>query len=90
MLDELCVFLILTEGRGTGTTNLRLVSADTDQSVWQTPPRNLSFPGDPLQLFGVTFRVSRCRFPEAGLYHLQLCYNGQVLAEQPMLLRSES
>lgn len=87
VLDRLCVYLVLTEGRGTGQGHLRLVHEETNQTIWETPPRPIGFPDNPLELSGIIYRVRRCRFPMAGLYNLQFLYDNQEIAHQPLLVR---
>jgi hypothetical protein len=86
-LDQMCVFLILTEGRGTGTCQLRLVFELTGQVVWQTRPQTVVFGPDPLALSGLLFRDHGIPFPFQGVYSLEFWYNGQLLAQQQILAR---
>jgi hypothetical protein len=87
VLGRLCVLLVLTEARGSGHGHLQLVYEETDQLIWQTPPRLITFPADPLEIHGVIFRVHDCRFPHPGLYTLRFLYEGQSIAQQPLRLR---
>lgn len=84
---ELCVFLVLTEGRGTGSGQITCVYEETGQKTFETPRRELSFGTDPLQVVGVPFRIRECPFPRAGLYLVQFWYNGEKLDERPLRLR---
>jgi hypothetical protein len=87
LFRELCVFLVLTEGRGTGDGQIVCVSADTLDKVFETPMRKIAFGDDPLEVVGVPFRIRDCPFPRAGLYLLQFRYNEVELEHRPLHLR---
>jgi hypothetical protein len=84
---QLCVYLHLTGGRGTGQAQVVAVHGDSDQVAFASPVNALSFGSDPLALVGVIFRMRNCPFPEAGLYWIQFRYNGKVIAQQPLVVR---
>jgi hypothetical protein len=84
---ELCVFLALTEARGSGDVEIVCVLEETGQRVWRTPKRRIRFGKDPLEVLGVPFRIRACHFPRPGLYSIQLWYNGEVVEERPLRLR---
>jgi hypothetical protein len=84
---EMCVFLALTEGRGTGAARIVCVFEETGQRVFETPPRQVAFGPDPLEVVGVPFRIRDCRFPRPGRYSIQFWYNGEKVDERPLLLR---
>lgn len=84
---EICVFLQLTECRGSGDGRLEIHHPDTSQVVFRTRTRTIPFGSDPLEVVGVTFRIRNCLFRESGLYSIQFWYNEGIIAEQPLLLR---
>ncbi len=84
---ELCVFVQMTECRGVGNCRVEIANADSARVVFWTRTRHLTFGNDPLEIFGLTFRIRNCTFPEPGLYLVQLWYNEHVLAQQPLVLR---
>ena len=77
----------MTECRGQGEIQIRVADAETDRDVFHNLPRTVRFVGDPLDMVGACFRIKNCTFPHAGLYWIQFCYNGAVLARQALLLR---
>jgi hypothetical protein len=87
LYEELCVFLALTEGRGTGTAKIICIFEETDQKVFETPQRQVAFGADPLEVVGLPFRIRDCGFPRPGRYSIQFWYNGEKVAERPLLLR---
>jgi hypothetical protein len=84
---EMCVFLCLTGGRGTGGAEIVCTSEDNGQVVFVTPKHRVTFPADPLAVVAVPFRICDCRFPSADLYSVEFWYNGAKLEERPLLLR---
>lgn len=86
-LDQLCVFLVLTEGLGTGEGLIRAVDAEDEERVFESLPHGIHFPADRLDVCGVRFRIARCPFPRPGLYYIQFLFDGQLMAQQPVLLR---
>jgi len=87
LLSEMCVFLILTEGRGAGSARVRCVFEETSQQIFETPQRQVEFGPDPLEVVGVPFRIRDCPFPYPGMYVIQLWYNGAKVDERPLRLR---
>jgi hypothetical protein len=84
---ELSVFVVLTECRGVGRLRIEIRNADTDAVTLRTPDQPSRAPNNPLGIYGVTFRLRNCVFPEPGLHRVQLLYDDVVLTETPILLR---
>jgi hypothetical protein len=86
---ELCVFVQLTECRGSGEVAIRIVHADSGRVAYPGPdhPWRAALPNDPLEVVGLRFRIRNIEFPEPGLYWIEFWYNGEKLAEQPLVLR---
>lgn len=84
---HLSVFAQLTECRGRVRMQVRVASADTEQPLFGSPVYNATFANSPLTLHGARFRVLKCRFPEPGLYWVQLWINDELSAQTPLLLR---
>jgi hypothetical protein len=86
-VGQLCVYLSLTGGRGSGDVEVVCASADTGQVIFATPRHRVTFPADPLAVVGVSFRICDSLFPFPGLYSVQFWYNGTKVEERPLLLR---
>jgi hypothetical protein len=84
---ELCVFLQLRGCRGPGEGRIQVVFADTDALVFSTSTRQLPLGSDPLELASLFFRIRDCPFPEPGMYQVQFWYNGEVLAQEYLIVR---
>ena len=87
LYEEVCVFLQLTECRGSAEGRIEVRHADSDQLAFRTQTRTIPFGKDPLEVYGATFRIRNCLFRENGLYWVQFWYNERVIAQQPLVLR---
>jgi hypothetical protein len=84
---ELCVFLVLTEGRGQGDGHIVCVFEESGQTIFETAKRPIALGDDPLEIVGVPFRIRDCRFPVPGLYSVQFWSDGKKVEERPLRLR---
>lgn len=84
---EFCIFLALTGGRGQGDGHIICVCEDSAKKIFETPKRQITFPVDPLEVVGVTFRIRDCSFPQAGRYSVQFWYDGVMVEERPLRMR---
>jgi hypothetical protein len=79
-VNELHVFLVLTEGYGTMKARLRCVKASTDDELFSTV-QEVRFP-DPLAVVEMNLGFCGCEFPEAGEYRFQLYADATLLCER--------
>src|SRR5438132_378086 len=86
-LPDLSVFVQLTGRYGEGTMHVTVREADTDTLVYSSPKHTLSASSNPLALRMVALRIRDCTIPNPGLYWVQLCYNDEVIAEEPFTAR---
>lgn len=84
---ELCVFLQLTECRGSAEGRIEIHHSESESMGFRTRTRTIPLGTEPLEVVGFTFRIRNCLFPEPGLYWVQFWYNEQIIAQQPLLLR---
>ena len=85
--DEFCVVLGLSGGRGRATCQLFGVIEETGKRVFGIPPQEIEFGPDPLDVFGVTFRVQGAVFHEPGSYLIQFWYDGEMVEECTLMVR---
>lgn len=79
------VYTVLTSCRGHGRVQITITSAEGHGRVYASVPQELAFQNDPLRANGVIIRLPTVRLPHPGLYWVELRYNGEVIAEQPLL-----
>lgn len=80
LVNELFVFVALTEGHGEQTIHLRCVKASTNEELFDTDTE-VKFP-DPLSVVEVNFGLCGCEFPEVGEYRFQLFAGENLLCER--------
>jgi hypothetical protein len=84
---DLCVFLALTEGRGSGVARIVCVHDATQTGLFRSSDHTIEFGPDPLEIGGVGIRINQCKFPRRGLYSLQFWYDGSLVEERPFRVR---
>src|SRR5262249_23047381 len=84
---NLCAFLLLRNGRGTGIGQVVGVHEDTGRVVCRSAPQNLNLGTDPLEFRGAFFRMKNIVLPAKGAYTFEFRYNGVVLATQSLIVR---
>ncbi len=87
VLPEICVFLALTDCRGSGSCRIVCTHDATGRKIFETRQRQITFGPDPIEILGVPFRIRDCPFPHAGLCTVQFWYEGQLVEERPLRLR---
>lgn len=80
VVNELHVFLALTEGYGQLNLKMRCAAAESDVEIFATES-NVSFP-DPLTVLEINLGFRGCSFPNAGEYRFQLFADGTLLCER--------
>jgi hypothetical protein len=83
---SLCVYAVLTEGRGAGQGRIALINADTAEETYTGHPFEIQFDANPLKPKGLIVRIPSCSFPEMGLYWVELRYNDHVIAQEPLVV----
>lgn len=84
---DLCVFLVLTEGRGSGLARIVCIDADRGGPIFRGAGRQITFGDNPLELGGVGMRIRDCKFPRRGLFSLQFWFDGKMIEERPFRVR---
>jgi hypothetical protein len=87
---ELTVFIIMTDSQGLHGFAIQIVTWDSEEerSIWTTGERILDMGPDPLKVHGWSYRLRNVLFDRPGLYKLRLLCNGQIVAREPLRLRS--
>lgn len=84
---NLCVIMILTNGRGTGTGRVVCFAEEGESTPVFDGRQSIDFASDPTEVLGVPYRFRGARFPKPGMYSVQFWYDGVMLAQQPLELR---
>jgi hypothetical protein len=86
-LPDLTAFAQLTGRHGEGIIHVTLREADTETLIYDGPEQTLAASTNPLTVHMATIRISGCVLPQPGLYWVQLCYNDEIIAEEPLTAR---
>ena len=84
---ELCIFLALTDGRGTGTGRIACTYEETGRTVFETADHPISFGADPWEVVPFGFRIRTCPFPGPGMYSVEFWHNYEKLQTCALRLR---
>jgi hypothetical protein len=78
--DRLCIFVSLTNGRGTSEVDVRVVRADLPpgEGVLVGMKGEVTFP-DPLHVVELGLDIRRLVFPSAGTYDIEVLVDGEPL-----------
>jgi hypothetical protein len=87
VVASFCVYLQLTECRGSGTGQIVVANADTQEVVYTGSDHQMQFGTDPLRVYAIVFRIPLCIFPERGVYWIEFRYNEVTLAHEPLSVR---
>ncbi|HMP02427.1 MAG TPA: hypothetical protein PKD86_01765 [Gemmatales bacterium] len=79
-VNELHVFVALTEGYGKRELRMRCISSESDEELFGTTT-DIEFP-DPLSVVELNLGFRGCEFPEAGEYRFQLFIEQTLLCER--------
>jgi hypothetical protein len=79
-------FLAVTGARIPGSGQI-VVEDESGVVVHRTPIYPLDLGRDPVRVVRLTMRVRDCVIPHAGFYSVQVWYNENLFAQQPLLVR---
>jgi hypothetical protein len=79
-IDQLCVVVQLTDGRGSVPMVVRVVNPDTEEEIMRTAEHGVLFPSRHSVVWGL-FRLRNCTYPSPGVYWVELYAHGQLLTD---------
>ena len=88
LCTRLGVFVQMSGHRGEAPCSVRIRQELTDDAIYQTRPKAISFL-DPTLVVPVVFRLRNCIFPAAGLYFIEILHEKKLIGERRFLLREE-
>jgi hypothetical protein len=87
-LGTMCVYLVLTGGRGAGTARVVCRDDFSGAEIFRFGDQPLSFEGlDPVGLYGVVFRLRDCHFPRPGAYSVEFDFDDRVVEQRLLNVR---
>jgi hypothetical protein len=85
---QLLALVVWNGGQGTGELTLRIIEDGSASIGFRTRPRQVCFVGDATAVGGVVFRNQNGAFPGAGLYWVEVLFDGLVIARQRLAVRA--
>jgi hypothetical protein len=82
---RMCVYLQMSGHVGEALCRIEINRAETDDVVFRTAPRAISFEG-PMFVVPVRFRLRNCGFPAPGVYYVQIFCASKLIGERPLHL----
>src|SRR5262249_4361569 len=82
---KLCVYMHVSGRQGNATFHLKVIAAADDAVVASTPEKRTDLEG-PLVLVPVRWYIRRCRFPQPGLYYIQVELGSKLINERLVVL----
>jgi hypothetical protein len=87
-LPILCLYLVLTDGRGKGRVRISCMNEATEEEVFSSQERRLSFEGkDPSELYRVVVRLSECVFTQRGVYAVRFLFEEDEIEHRILHVR---
>ncbi len=87
-VDEMCVYAVLTEGRGTQQLTVRIIDAAESRDPLIVAPVELEF-RSPLDTEVLRLRLMDVTFPIAGEFCVQIHCGAALLAERRIVIEFE-
>ena len=81
------LFVMLSDCRRSGTARIVVTEAENADVCYGGVPFHISLQDDPLEVYNLVFRVIQCTIPRAGLYWVELEFEGVVIGQEPFLVK---
>ena len=81
------VYVMLTDCRRSGTGRIVVTEASSGEVCYNGIPFQVVLSSDPLEVYGLVFRIADCVIPRAGLYWIEFEFNGVPIGQEPILVK---
>jgi hypothetical protein len=82
---QFCVYLQVTGHQGDAVCRIEVVHSEREEDVLAAVEGEMEFHG-PLEFVVSDWRIEGCPFPEAGLYYVQVSFDGRLAGERMLFL----
>ena len=87
-LPTLCVYLVLSGGRGTGRVRISCINEETEAELFPLQEMTLSFEGrDPSRPYTGVVRLNDCEFPKPGIYVVRFLFENEEVEHRILSVR---
>ena len=82
------VYVMLTDCRRSGTARILVSEAVSGDVCYKGVRFQVELSSDPLEIYGLFFRIAECVVPRAGLYLVEFEFDGVPIREEAVLVKS--
>jgi hypothetical protein len=80
------VYVMLSDCRKSGYARIIVTEAESGEVCYSAAPFRVELSPDPLELYGLVFRISQCVIPRAGVYWIELEFDGVSIGQESIRL----
>jgi hypothetical protein len=77
---------MLSDCRKSGTARIIVTEAESGDVCYGGAPYRIELSSDPLELYGLVFRVAQCQIPRAGVYWIEFEFDGVSIGQESILV----
>jgi hypothetical protein len=82
------VYVMLSDCRASGSGRIVVTEAVSGDVCYSGVPNRIALSSDPLEVYGLIFRVAECIIPRAGLCWIEFEFDGMVVGQEPILVKA--
>jgi hypothetical protein len=81
------VYVMLTDCRRSGAARILVTEAVSGDVCYKGVRFQVNLSSDPLEIYGLFFRITECVIPRAGLYLVEFEFDGIRIGEEAILVK---
>jgi hypothetical protein len=81
------VYVMLSDCRRSGNGRIIVTEAASGEACYNGAPFQIVLSSDPLEVYGLFFRITECVIHRAGLYWVVFEFDGVSIGEEPILVK---
>jgi len=78
---------MLSDCRRSGSGRIIVSEASSGEVCYDGVPFHVVLSPDPLEIYGLFFRIAECVIPRTGLYWVEFEFDGVQIGEEPILVK---
>jgi hypothetical protein len=82
------VYVMLSDCRHSGSGRVVVTEAATGEICYNGEPYEVALSSNPLEVYGLFFRIAECVVPRAGLYWVEFEFDGALIGQEPLLVKA--
>lgn len=81
------VYVMLSGCRRSGRGRIVVSEAESAEVCYNGVPFQVALSADPLEIYGLVFRIAECVIPRVGLYWIEFEFDGVSIGQEPILVK---